>query len=123
MKCLKKLFNDQRLYSILTPLNYKKRFCIGYKFDHIVSSYLVNVFNYIFKTGFQEKFDLNWQVFTLLLMTAGSKFQKFNCDNFVLETKHGVLQRYVLNKKLNQVRWNQLKQHIPNLILITKIYI
>lgn len=37
-------------------------------------------------------------------MTAGSKFQKFNCDNFVLETKHGVLQRYVLNKKLNQVR-------------------
>ena len=37
-------------------------------------------------------------------MTAGSKFQNFNCDNFVLETKHGVLQRYVLNKKLNQVR-------------------
>jgi len=119
----KKLFNDQRLYSILTPLNYRKRFCIGYKFDHFVSSYLVNVFNYIFKTGFQEKFDLNWQVFTLLLMTAGSKFQKFNCDNFVLETTHGVLQWYVLNKKLNQVRWNQLKQDIPNLILITKIYI
>ena len=57
MKCLKNLFNDQRPYSILTPLNYKKRFCIEYKFDHIVSSYLLNVFNYISKTGFQEKFE------------------------------------------------------------------
>ena len=85
--------------------------------------WILVLFNCIFKTAFQEKFDLKWQVFTLLLMTAGSKFQKFNCDNFVLETKHGVLQRYVLNKKLNQVRWNQLKPHRPNLILITKIYI
>ena len=122
MKCLKIIQWSNTIFDIDTA-QLQKRFCIEYKFDHIVSSYLENVFNCIFKTAFQEKFDLNWQVFTLLLMTAGSKFQKFNCDNFVLETTHGVLQRYVLNKKLNQVSWNQLKKRIPNLILITKIYI